>query len=272
MGPVELGEITTIDFVVAITIGSIAAAALVDSQVHFGSSLLNMGLWAFLSISLNLAGIRLPNVRRILVGGPLVLIKNGKIREKNLFRAKLNFDDLMSALRLKGVALLEDVEFAVLEPKGEISVIKKSQKQSITPEDLKMVVQQQGFPSVVVLNGKIMQRNLHHRGYSENWLKDKLYEMGVEDPKAVSLAQLDTNGKLYVDLYDDKQPRPESTKEKELIIKLEKVNAQLEKFALETENEEVKKMYRDYLEHTAGILSALKPKLLKAEELRDPVQ
>ncbi|RJX24662.1 MAG: DUF421 domain-containing protein [Dethiobacter sp.] len=269
MGPVEIGEITAIDFVVAITIGSIAAAALVDSEVHFGSSLLNMGLWAFLSISLNLAGIRFPNVRRILVGGPLVLIKNGKIQEKNLFRAKLNFDDLMSALRLQGVALLEDVEFAVLEPRGEISVIKKSQKQSITPEDLKMVVQHQGFPSVVVLHGKIMQRNLHHRGYTENWLKDKLNEMGVEDPETVSLAQLDTNGKLYVDLYDDKQPRPQSTREKELVIKLEKINAQLESFALETENKEMKNIYQEYAEHTVKILSALKPIILKAEEIQD---
>ena len=269
MGPVEVGEITTIDFVVAITIGSIASAALVDSQVHFGSSLLNMALWGFLSITLNYLGIRVPNLRRVIVGSPLVIIKNGKIREKNLFRAKLNFDDLMSALRLKGIALLEDVEFAVLEPNGEISVIKKSQKESITPEDLKMVVEQQGYPAIVVLHGKIMQRNLQHRGYNVNWLKEKLDEMGVENPEAVSLAQLDTNGKLYIDLYDDKKPRPQSVKEKELIIQLQKVNAQMGKYALEAENEEMKKMYQDYVEQTAGILSALKPKLLKAEDLHN---
>ena len=269
MGPVEVGEITTIDFVVAITIGSIASAALVDSQVHFGSSLLNMALWGFLSITLNYLGIRVPNLRRVIVGSPLVIIKNGKIREKNLFRAKLNFDDLMSALRLKGIALLEDVEFAVLEPNGEISVIKKSQKESITPEDLKMVVEQQGYPAIVVLHGKIMQRNLQHRGYNENWLKEKLSEMGIENPEAVALAQLDTNGKLYVDLYDDKKPRPQSVKEKELIIQLQKVNAEMGKYALEAENEEMKKMYQDYVEQTAGILSALKPKLLKAEDLHN---
>lgn len=269
MGPVEVGEITTIDFVVAITIGSIASAALVDSQVHFGSSLLNMALWGFLSIALNYLGIRVPNLRRVIVGSPLVIIKNGKIREKNLFRAKLNFDDLMSALRLKGIALLEDVEFAVLEPNGEISVIKKSQKESITPEDLKMVVEQQGYPAIVVLHGKIMQRNLQHRGYNVNWLKEKLNEMGIENPEAVSLAQLDTNGKLYVDLYDDKKLRPQSVKEKELIIQLQKVNAQMGKYALEAENEEMKKMYQDYVEQTAAILSALKPKLLKAEDLHN---
>ena len=175
----------------------------------------------------------------------------------------------MSALRLKGIALLEDVEFAVLEPNGEISVIKKSQKESITPEDLKMVVEQQGYPAIVVLHGKIMQRNLQHRGYNENWLKEKLNEMGIENPEAVALAQLDTNGKLYVDLYDDKKPRPQSVKEKELIIQLQKVNAEMGKYALEAENEEMKKMYQDYVEQTAAILSALKPKLLKAEDLHN---
>jgi len=269
MGPVELGEFTAIDFIVAITIGSIASAALVDSQVHFLSSILNMSLWAFLAIALNLIGIRMPNLRRILVGGPLILVKEGKIQEKNLFRAKLNFDDLMSALRLQGVSLLDDVEFAVLEPRGEISVIKKSQKQSLTPEDLKIVAEYQGIPSIVVLNGKIMKRNLLHRGYSENWLRNKLYEMGVEDPGAVSLAQLDSHGKLYVDLYDDKRPKLSSTKGKELIIELEKISAQLESFTQETEDEEVKNLYREYAEQTAKIVAALKPKLLTAEELQN---
>ncbi|MEW5921049.1 MAG: DUF421 domain-containing protein [Bacillota bacterium] len=270
MGPVEMGELTLIDFIVAITIGSLAAAALVDSEVHFFSSILNMGLWTFLAIALNFLGIRFPYMRRLLVGGPLVLIKNGKIQEKNLFRAKLNFDDLMSALRLKGAPLLEDVEFAVLEPKGDISVIKKSQKQPISAEDLKMVVEQQGMPSIVLMNGKILRKNLNRRGYSENWLRHKLYEIGVDDPQAVSLAQLDTQGKLYVDIYDDKVPRPRSTKEKELVLKLEKVNAQLEIFAGDTVNEEAKELYRQYARQTAELLARLKPMILKAEELKDP--
>lgn len=269
MGPVELGQFTTIDFIVAITIGSIASAALVDSQVHFLSSLLNMTIWAVLCITLNIMGIRFPQIRRILVGGPLVLIKNGKIQEKNLFRAKLNFDDLMSALRLKGVALLEDVEFAVLEPRGEISVIKKTQKQSLTPEDLKMVVQYQGFPSIVILNGKILTRNLHNRGFSVNWLKEKLGEMGVDDPKSVSIAQLDSHGNLYVDLYNDEVARPHSLKGKKLIIKLKKIKAELESFAYETENEEVKSFYLKSAEKINKMLTTLKPMLLTAEEIKN---
>jgi len=267
MGPVEIGEFTALDFIVAITIGSIASAALVDSEVHFLSSLMNMALWAFLVIILNLLGIRFPNLRRIVVGGPLVLIRNGKVLEKNLFRAKLNFDDLMSGLRLKDAPLLEDVEFAVLEPRGEISVIKKSQKQSVTPEALKMVTEYQGMPSIVVLNGKVMKKSLESRGYTENWLMNKLFEMGVEDARIVSIAQLDSNGQVYADLYDDKQERPESTSQKELIIKLEKINAELENHALNTGNEEAKMLYAEYAEKTGSIVKALKPLILKAEEI-----
>lgn len=204
MGPVEMGELTLFDFIVAITIGSLAGAALMERDIHMLAGMMNMALWAFLLIILNFLGIRFPYIRRMAVGGPLVLIKEGKIQEKNLSRAKLNFDDLMSALRLKGVPLVDDVEFAVLEPKGNISVIQKSQKQPISGEDLKMVVEQQGMPSIVVMNGEIIMKNLESRGYTENWLRNKLSEMGVEDPKTVSLAQLDTQGKLYVDLYNDK--------------------------------------------------------------------
>jgi uncharacterized membrane protein YcaP (DUF421 family) len=269
MGPVEMGEFTAIDFIVAITIGSLASAALVDSQVHFLSSILNMALWAFLSIGLNLVWIKMPNLRRIVVGGPLVLIRNGKVLEKNLFRAKLNFDDLMSALRLKNAPLLEDVEYAVLEPRGEISVIKKSQKQSLTPEDLKLLSEYQGMPSLVLLNGKILHKSLEQRGYSENWLRDKLYEMGVEDPGDLSVVQLDSHGKLYVDFYNDAEKRPQSTKEKEFIVNLEKVQVDLEKFSQETENEEVKKIFSEYVEQTGKIISALKPIILKTEEIKD---
>lgn len=267
MGPVEMGELTLFDFIVAITIGSLAGAALMERDIHMLAGMMNMALWAFLLIVLNFLGIRFPYIRRVVVGGPLVLIKEGKIQEKNLSRAKLNFDDLMSALRLNGVPLVEDVEFAVLEPKGNISVIKKSQKSPITPENLKMVVEQQGLPSIVVMNGEFVLNNLESRGYTENWLRHKLYEMGVEDPKSVSLAQLDTQGKLYVDLYNDKDPRPLSTKEKELVLKLEKIQAQLELFAGDTENEAAREIYRQYLQQTDEILSQLKPIVLTAEEM-----
>ncbi|MGI6318579.1 MAG: DUF421 domain-containing protein [Firmicutes bacterium] len=269
MGPTEVGEFTTVDFIVAITIGSIASAALVDSQVHFFSSLLNMALWAFLLIMLNFIGIRFPNFRRIIVGGPLVLVRNGKVLEKNLFRAKLNFDDLMSALRLKDAPLLEDVEYAVLEPKGDISVIKKSQKQSLTPEDLKIIAEYQGMPTIVLINGKILHKSLELKGFTENWLRDKLFEMGVENPEAVSVAQVDSNGNLYVDLYDDKKDRPKSTKEKELILTLEKVYAELDTFSRETGNEENGKLFSQYADQTGAILSELKTRLLKAEEMKE---
>ena len=269
MGPKDVGLFTTVVFIVAITIGSIASAALVDSQVHFFSSLLNMALWAFLLIMLNFIGIRFPNFRRIIVGGPLVLVRNGKVLEKNLFRAKLNFDDLMSALRLKDAPLLEDVEYAVLEPKGDISVIKKSQKQSLTPEDLKIIAEYQGMPTIVLINGKILHKSLELKGFTENWLRDKLFEMGVENPEAVSVAQVDSNGNLYVDLYDDKKDRPKSTKEKELILTLEKVYAELDTFSRETGNEENGKLFSQYADQTGAILSELKTRLLKAEEMKE---
>ncbi|HHT45692.1 MAG TPA: DUF421 domain-containing protein [Firmicutes bacterium] len=269
MGPTEVGEFTTLDFIVAITIGSIASAALVDSQVHFFSSILNMVLWAFLLVSLNLLGIRFPNIRRIIVGGPLVLVRNGKVLEKNLFRAKMNFDDLMSALRIKDAPLLEDVEFAVLEPKGEISVIKKSQKQSLTPEDLKIITEYQGMPTIVIINGKILQKSLDLKGFTENWLRDKLYEMGVEDPAAVSVAQLDSHGNLYVDLYDDKKDRPRSTKERELITTLQKIHAELDIFSRETDNEETSALFSQYAEQTGSMLAELKNQILTAEEIKE---
>ena len=93
--------------------------------------------------------------------------------------------------------------------------------------------------------------------------------MGVENPEAVSVAQVDSNGKLYVDLYDDKKDRPRSTKEKELILTLEKVYAELDTFSRETGNEENGKLFSQYADQTGAILSELKTRLLKAEEMKE---
>jgi uncharacterized membrane protein YcaP (DUF421 family) len=267
MGPSEMGEMTTIDFIAAVTIGSIASNALVESEVHFLSSLMNIALWSSLTILLNIGGCYFPGIRRIVVGRPIVLIRNGKVQEKNLFKAKMNFDDLLSSLRLAGAPLLDEIEYAILEPKGEVSVVKKGQKSAVTPEDLKIKAEYQGIPNILVLNGKISKDNLNKLGHSEEWLKLKLKSAGVDNYRNVAIAQLDSNGNLYIDLYDDTKERPVEHTKAAFIANLQKIASDLTLYSQQSEAQQAKNLYTKYAQQLEEMLKELRPLLLKTEEL-----
>lgn len=140
--------------------------------------------------------------RVLLEGKPVIFIKNGKIIEKNIERMHYNVAEVLAALRNKGISNLGDVEFALLEIDGKISVFKKSQSRPLTPMDLNVPTQYEGLSSVMISDGKILQENLQENNLDRSWLDNKLKELGVDDVSRVFLASLATDGSLYVDLKD----------------------------------------------------------------------
>ena len=111
-----------------------------------------------------------------------------------------NVAEVLAALRYKGIYNLSDVEFAVLEIDGSISVLKKSQHRPVTPKDLNIPTQYEGLSSIVVSDGKVLPENLRKNNLNNGWLENKLKEQGVNDISRVFLASLATDGSLYVDL------------------------------------------------------------------------
>ncbi len=142
------------------------------------------------------------SARVLLEGKPVIFIKNGKIIEKNIERMHYNVAEVLAALRNKGISNLGDVEFALLEIDGKISVFKKSQSRPLTPMDLNVPTQYEGLSSVIISDGKILQENLQENNLDRSWLDNKLKELGVDDVSRVFLASLATDGSLYVDLKD----------------------------------------------------------------------
>lgn len=141
--------------------------------------------------------------RRLLEGKPIIFIKNGNIIEENIAKMHYNVDEVLAALRYKGIYNLNDVEFAVLEIDGTISVLKKPQIRPVTPNDLNIPVQYEGLPSVIVSDGKVLSNNLQKNNLNYEWLENKLKEQGVYDMTHVFLASLAPDGSLYVDLKND---------------------------------------------------------------------
>ncbi|MCL6451727.1 MAG: DUF421 domain-containing protein [Acetobacteraceae bacterium] len=198
MGKQEVGRLAPFAFAVAITIGTVAAEPLTGGQVPVAVALASMATMTAVWVLFAELAIRSNYLKDLLGAEPVILVAGGRVIRENLRRAHLSLDNLLSDLRIKGISDMNDVEFAIMEPPGRLSVIKKSQARPATPQDLGLATPYRGLPAVLVHDGVVLSRNLKALGLSERWLQDQLAAQGAANPEQVFLALLDTTGALYV--------------------------------------------------------------------------
>lgn len=139
----------------------------------------------------------------MLAGESTILINNGKILENTMRKLNYSFDDLVQQLRQENVFDISKVEFAILEPSGELSILLKSQHNPVTPQDLNVSTHYEGLATEVVLDGKIIESNLSQKNLNPQWLHYELEKKGIKSIDEVAFAALASNGNLYLDLYRD---------------------------------------------------------------------
>lgn len=213
IGKQQMSEMTLFDYIVGITIGSIAATISVEVNQNTVATLTGMTIWAVLPFILSYITLKNVWVRKVVEGEPVVVIENGKIQEDRLKRTRLSIDDLQTQLRREGVFELSDVEFALFETNGKLSIQRKSQKRPVTPADLKIPTAYEGFPTTIISDGILLKTALKSLDLSQAWLLHQLEKCNIHDTTEVSLAQLNTQGTLYVDLKGDRPCQTISTKE-----------------------------------------------------------
>lgn len=204
MGVRSISQLTFYDYIVGITIGSIAATMALDAEVPIYDTLLAMivfGLLAFLVSFLTMKSIKM---RRFFSGTPTILVYKGKIIEENLKSRHFDVNDLLCSCRENGYFNLNDIEFVIMEMNGEVSVLPKSEKRPVNPEDLSMQPSQEELSANIIIDGKIMENNLKSIGKEENWLKKQLENQNVSRIRDVLLATADINGNLSVFLKGQK--------------------------------------------------------------------
>jgi len=203
-GKQQVQQLSIFEYIVGITIGSTASFLSVDIKEAFFPTLLGLVMWVGFGILLNNISLRSRRWGKILRGEPTILIQNGRILEEAM-RKVPNFtvDDLLMGLRSKDVFDLSQVEFAVLELDGSLSVVKKSQHRPVTPHDLGLPTSYEGLPVELVYDGRIIEKNLKGANLDREWLLARLKAQGVADLDEVMLAQLNTDGTLYVDRRND---------------------------------------------------------------------
>jgi uncharacterized membrane protein YcaP (DUF421 family) len=187
------------EFTVAITIGSISGSYVVQ-MVQGMWVLIAPVLLALLAITLDFANMKSLRLRKLSEGEPVVVIQNGQIMEKGMKRLRYNMDHLESQLRDKGVFDFSEVEFAVLEPHGQLSVLKKSQYLPLTPENMNMSTVYKGLPTEIIKDGKVLEKNLKQNNLTGHWLIQELKKRNIINTSDVVYAALNTSGVLYVSL------------------------------------------------------------------------
>lgn len=246
MGKREISQMSFFDYTVGISIGSITANLALDRTQSFLSILPALIVFCVFEILLSYISLKSVTFRRIVDGSSTILVKNGKVMERALFKTRMNMDDLMIKLREKNAFKLADVEFALLEPDGQVSVLLKSSKQPVTPSDMNIQTQYMGLPDMVIEEGRIIGDRLREKELTQSWLMAKLAEQGVYDLSKVMYAQVDTSGNLYVDFYDDSEnKKQESTANQLILTKLQKLSSDFASYSIETQNPQVKILYKE---------------------------
>jgi uncharacterized membrane protein YcaP (DUF421 family) len=205
MGKQQIAEITFFDYIVGITIGSIASTISVQLNENTFATLVGMIVWGILLIFVSNLSINNVWLRKVFEGEATTVIQNGKILEKNLKRLRLSVDDLISQLRSQGVFNIKEIEFALFEKNGNLSIQKKSQFQPVTPEDINISTSYDGLPTNLIDDGILLIDAIKSLKLSKAWLFHQLKKEKIYDIKKVSLAQLDTKGNLYIDLKDNNE-------------------------------------------------------------------
>jgi uncharacterized membrane protein YcaP (DUF421 family) len=197
MGKRQIGQLQPYELAVAIMISELAAVPMQNTGIPLLAGIIPILTLLVAQILISFVSLKSTKARGIICGKPSILIENGKINESNLRREMYTLNDLLEQLRIKDTPNIADVEFAVLETNGQLSIIPKSQKRPINPEDLQLPTNYEGLPLDIIIDGGIIFKNLRKVNLDENWLSKELAKKGVKSSKDVLFASLDSNGNLY---------------------------------------------------------------------------
>lgn len=253
LGKRQISQLSFFEYIAGITIGSIAAEVSTGLERDYLQGLYSMLVWAIVPFIAGLLSLKSKKVRDFFDGKATVFIKDGKILEDNLKKEKYTIDELLELLRKKDVFNIADVEFAILEDSGDLSVLLKKEHQPLTPKDIGIKVASEKETQTVIMDGKVLNEPLSASGHNQGWLKTELEKLGVTLDN-VFIGQVDSYGQLTVDLYDDKIQTPSPQGKPLLLAALKKCQADLELFALETGSVTAQNMYTKNASRMQGIL------------------
>lgn len=199
LGTKQLGQLTIFTYITAIAMGNIAGDMVVNHDIKLLDGVAGLFFWTVLTWLVEYISLKWPKGRVILDGQPTIVIKKGELMQKELSALRLNMDDLSMLLRTNNVYSIKEVDYAIFEPNGQLSVFKKPEYTMVTKNDLKIQADiHQYLPSEIIVDGRPVERNLKELDLDKKWLSDQLQNAGIGSVEEVFFAELQSDGSLYI--------------------------------------------------------------------------
>ena len=198
MGKKQISQLNLFDYIVGITIGSVAADISLELNKSFLDGVICMLVFGLTGALVSYVTLKSIKLRRFFTGTPSIIIENGKIIEEGLKKVKFDINDLMEELRGAGYFNIDEVAYAVMETNGKISFLPKDGDKPVTKKDMDLKIIPSSLVANIIIDGKIMMNNLKAMNKDEKWLSHELKVLGYKDLDEILLATLDSNDKIMV--------------------------------------------------------------------------
>lgn len=204
MGKREISQMQPFELVIAIMIADLASVPMADTGIPIFNGIIPILTLLAFQLILSILNMKSIKLRAIICGKPQILIFRGKIDEKALKKEKITINELQERLRQSNIFNIGDVEYAILETSGQISVIQKPEKRNTIPEDFNIIPEYEGIPYDLVIDGKIMHENLKAIGRDYNWLKKQVEKFKIK-PEQALVVTFDGKGQIFCQAKEEKK-------------------------------------------------------------------
>lgn len=201
----QLSELSLFDYINGITIGSIAAELATCERDEIGEILVAMVIYGVFAILVALVTDKSITMRKIIVGNPTVLMKNGRLYYEGFKKSRLDVNEFLMKCRNNGYFDITQIDTAIMEPNGRVSFLPVSEDRPATPKDMKITVTQDELVANVIIDGKVIEKSLSMIGKDGTWLRNQLKNQQHTDLSQILLASCDNKGTLTVFLKSDKK-------------------------------------------------------------------
>ena len=196
MGKREIGQLQPFELAISIMIADLATIPMTDIGIPITNGIIPILGLLIMHLLISLINMKSMKAREIICGKPSILIYRGKINENALKKERFTINELQERLRGNNIVNLGDVEYAILETSGQVTVIQKPNKRNATPEDFNIMPEYEGISYDLVVDGKIMNQNLKILGKNEQWLKKEVKKFGFK-PEDALVVTIDGKGQLF---------------------------------------------------------------------------
>ncbi len=198
MGKRQIGQLQPFELAIAIMISELAAVPMQNTGIPLVNGIIPILTLLIAQLLMSFLTLKSIRARAIICGKPTILIEKGRIKEDQLRKELYTLNDLLEQLRIKDYPNVTDIEYAILETNGQLSVIPKSQKRPLNPADMNIKTDYEGITVDVVIDGHVMTNNLKTIGKDRQWLIQEMRKQNYSDPSEILLACVDPAGKLSI--------------------------------------------------------------------------